>query len=87
MPLYNLLQLKIDLFVLFYVYECFGCLVSEEGKESNWYSGTRVTDGCESPCSYWELNLSPLEEHPRFGGVLEKEFLCVTPLAVLELSL
>ena len=24
--------------------------------------GTRVTDTCELPCGYWELNLGPLEE-------------------------
>jgi hypothetical protein len=23
-----------------------------------------ITDGCESPCGCWELNLGPLEEHP-----------------------
>ena len=56
-------------------------------EDGDWYSGTRVTDGFEPPCSYWELNLSLLEEYPRFGGALETEFLCVAPLAVLELSL
>ena len=29
-------------------------------------SGTGVTDSCELPCGYWELNPSPLEEQPVF---------------------
>jgi hypothetical protein len=28
--------------------------------------GTEVTDSCEPPCGYWELNLGPLEEQPVF---------------------
>ena len=23
-----------------------------------------ITDGCEPPCSFWELNSTPLEEQP-----------------------
>jgi hypothetical protein len=26
--------------------------------------GTGVTEGCELPCGYWELNSGPLEEQP-----------------------
>ena len=28
--------------------------------------GTGVTDSCELPCGYWELNLGPLEEQLEF---------------------
>lgn len=35
-----------------------------EPKEAIKSSGTRVTDGYESLCGYWESNLGPLEEQP-----------------------
>ena len=28
------------------------------------YPETGVTDSCELPCGYWELNLGPLKEQP-----------------------
>lgn len=31
----------------------------EEGPRS---FGTGVTDGCETPCGFWESNLGPLEK-------------------------
>ena len=41
---------------------CVQCLYQpEEGIVS---LVARVTDSCEQPCKWWELNSSPLEEHP-----------------------
>lgn len=41
---------------------CAWCLEkSGEGIES---SGTTDTDSCGSPCGFWELKLSPLQEKP-----------------------
>ena len=54
--------------ILFYVYGCFAymfvhmCLAPVEPEEGNRSPGTGVTDGCELPFGYWELNLHPLEE-------------------------
>jgi hypothetical protein len=36
----------------------------EEARKGHWIPGTEVTDGCRKPCGGWELNHSPLEEHP-----------------------
>ena len=33
---------------------------SEEGVRAH---ETGVTDGCEPPCGYWELNRGPLKDH------------------------
>jgi hypothetical protein len=70
----------------------------EEGARS---SGTVVTDCCELPCEYKELNLSPLEEQPVLYFILfyflflflfcfvlfcfKTRFLCVV-LAILKLT-
>ena len=37
-----------------------------------------ITDGCESPCGYWELNSAPLEEQ----AVLLTSELSLQPLSV-----
>jgi hypothetical protein len=56
-----------------------------------------VTDGCEPPCGYWDLNSGPLEEqsvllttepsHQPLFFVFKTGFSCITVLAVLELTL
>ena len=50
----------------------------EEGVES---SGIVMTDGCEPPCGYWELNPGPLLKQPVLGFVAfpcGSVFLCVS---------
>ena len=37
--------------------------ITEEDIE---FSGTRVTDGCKSPCGCWDWNAGPLEEETFF---------------------
>jgi hypothetical protein len=48
LPFCHLENIFIYLSYLFYVYE--------------YTSDTPITDGCELPCGFWELNLGPLEE-------------------------
>lgn len=47
---------------LFHVCKCFSCMyvcvVSLEGTDS---TGTGVTEGCGSPCGFWEMNLGLLQ--------------------------
>ena len=33
---------------------------------SDHHDSIAVTDGCELPCGYWELNLGPLEDQQCF---------------------
>lgn len=45
-----------------FVYYVYALL--EETRKGHWIPGTEVIDGCRKPCGGWELNDSPLEEHP-----------------------
>ncbi|KAM7323220.1 hypothetical protein ACRRTK_017326 [Alexandromys fortis] len=67
----NLLQLpecsnynKLPFFFLKIYYlssiQCFVACMSEHQK----WSLDLITDGCEPPCGYWELNSESLEEQP-----------------------
>ena len=40
------------------------CLVPVDSEKDIRSPGTEVTDGCEPSCGCWELNPSPLQEHP-----------------------
>lgn len=40
------------------------CLASPQALEGIRSSGTGVTDGCEPPRGFWELNTGPFLEHP-----------------------
>lgn len=40
------------------------CLVPKSTEEGIGSPGTRVKDGCEQSCDYWELYPGPLEETP-----------------------
>ena len=48
-----------------YISACMhGCMCTSMPEESRKHQipGTGVTDNCESPCGYWELNLGPLQD-------------------------
>jgi hypothetical protein len=47
-----------DLFILYVWVHCrCGCLQTHQKRVSN-----PITDGCEPPCGYWDLNSGHLEE-------------------------
>ena len=47
------------------MYVCHVCAwCSQRPEEGVRSPTTAVTDGCEPPCGYWELNLGPPEKHP-----------------------
>ena len=39
-----------------------------------------ITDGCEPPCGYWELNSGPLEEQSVLL-IAEPSLLCTSPVS------
>lgn len=45
------------------VFICTICMPGDlRGQKRVLDPGTRVVNGCESPCGYWGLNLGPLQE-------------------------
>jgi hypothetical protein len=54
------LFLKINLFILCIWVHCH-CLQTHQKRALD-----SITDGCEPPCGFWEMNSGPLEEQPVF---------------------